>query len=104
VGGGFEEAGLDGVGAAESAFFVAEELAFDEIFRKSGAIDIDEGTLFAGRELVDGAGDQFLADAAFAGDQNDRVGSGNLLDFFESALHGAGGYDRGHSQKVELLD
>ena len=39
--GKFKETGLGGIGAAEGAFFVSEEFAFDEVLGKGCAIDID---------------------------------------------------------------
>ena len=57
-------------GAGEGAFLVAEELAFEERLGEGGAVEADEGSFAAGAGVVDGAGDEFLADAAFAADQD----------------------------------
>ena len=43
---------------------------------------------FAGAEVVEGAGDEFLAGSAFAGDEDGYVGGGDLLDEAEDLAHG----------------
>ena len=40
--------------------------------------------------VVDGACDEFLAGAAFAGDHNRRVGARDAADHFENLLHRGG--------------
>ena len=66
--------------AGEGAFFVAEEFAFDEVFGDGGAVDLDEGSAGAGALAIEGAGDQFLAGAAFAGDEDGGLGAGDFAD------------------------
>ena len=56
-------------GAGEGALLVAEQDAFDEIFRDGAAVDGDERLAGAIAFALDGARDQLLADAAFAFDQ-----------------------------------
>ena len=58
------------VRAGERALHVAEQFGFQQRLRKRAAIDGDERRLRAGAIFVDGAGDQFLAGAALAGDQH----------------------------------
>src|SRR5690349_8302963 len=41
--GEFEQAGLRRISAAERAFLIAKQFAFDQIFRQSSAIDIHPG-------------------------------------------------------------
>ena len=66
---------------------MAEELAFEQFGRKSGAVHLDERPLAARRARVDGAGHQFLADAAFAPDEHGDVAVGNLIDDRGNRLH-----------------
>ncbi len=61
-------------GAGEGALLVAEQLGFQQVLRDRGAVDGDEGLFGAGRASMDVAGEDFLAGAAFAGDQNRGVG------------------------------
>ena len=77
---------LDGR-AGERAFFVAEQFAFQKLFGNRGAIDGEKRLRRAVAVMIDRAGYQFLARAAFAGDERGRVGCGNLADEFENALH-----------------
>ena len=57
-----------------------------------------KGLVLARRELVDGAGDQLLAGAAFAGDENRGGAGGDQLDEAEDLLH----FGRGADQGAEL--
>ena len=52
--------------AGERALFVAKQFAFEQGFGDGGAIDADVTRLAALAQSVQGAGDQFLAGAAFA--------------------------------------
>ena len=88
--GEFEAAGAAFDGTGEGAFFVAEEFAFDERFRHGGAIEGDEGAAGAGAEGVHGPGDEFLAGAAFAGDEDGGFAGGDLFDEGEDLAHGSG--------------
>src|SRR5262249_29439739 len=72
-------------GAGEGALLVAEQLALQESRRNGRAIELDEGPLPARAEVVQGAGDEFLARARFAADQHGGVGGGDGLDLFQDA-------------------
>ena len=74
-------------GAGERAFFVAEQFAFEELFRNRGAIHRKKRLRRAVAVMINRAGNEFLAGAAFAGDERGRVGGGNLADELEHALH-----------------
>ena len=74
---------VDGTG--EGAALVAEEFGFEKTGRNGGAIHFDEGTLFARAEIVDGAGDDFLAGAGFAEDENGAAGGSDELDLGHDA-------------------
>ena len=84
-------AGADGAG--KGAFFVAEELGFDEGFRNGAAGNGDERLVGARAQVVNGAGDEFLAGAAFAGDQHRGVEVGDAADQLINALHLRAGAD-----------
>src|SRR5262249_41823158 len=61
------------IGAGETTLRVAEELGFEERFRKSGAVHGDERTCGAGRSRMHVARDKVFPDAALAGDEDLRV-------------------------------
>ena len=69
-GGTLEPAGLLAVGAGEGAALVAEELALDQALGQCPAIDPDERAGRATRVAVQRGGDQLLAGAALADDQD----------------------------------
>ena len=54
------------LGAGERAFFVAVELAFDQLRREQRAADLDVGELAAVGVAMDGRGQQVLAHARLA--------------------------------------
>ena len=56
--------------AGESAAFVAKQFRFQKAGRNGSAIDFDESALAARAQIVNGAGDEFLAGAGFAEDQH----------------------------------
>src|SRR5690606_6766055 len=80
AGGLLEEARLVELGAREGALHVAEELALEERLGEGAAVDGDEGAVRAVGVRVDGAGDQLLAAAALALDEDRRVGRRGALD------------------------
>jgi hypothetical protein len=63
----FEAAELALDRAGESAALVTEEFALHEIWRKTGAIDLQKGCIAAGTEFVDEAREMVFASATFAG-------------------------------------
>ncbi len=66
---------------------MAEEFAFEQVLRDGRAIDRDVGLVDADAVLVDRARDEFLAGAAFAGDENGRAGRRDLADELVDLLH-----------------
>ena len=74
--------------AGESALFVAEELALDEILRDGRAVDLDERPVGPGALAIDGPRHQLLAGAAFTLDEHRGLGSGDFTDEVAKALHG----------------
>ncbi len=47
---------------------MSEEFAFEKGLGESAAVNGDQGVKFAGAGVMDGAGDEFFAGAALAGD------------------------------------
>ena len=88
-----ELAGLGGLRAGESAFLVAEQLALHQVFGDGGAVDLHQRPVAARRVEMDGAGDQVLADAAFAGQQHGGARGRHALDGGEDLLHGGAAAD-----------
>ena len=96
--GGLFEAALGAVhGASEGAAFVAEEFAFDELAGDCGHVDGDEGAGAAAAVVVEGAGDEFLAGAAFAVDHDGEVGGGEAGDGAVDLLHCDAATDEGEA-------
>ena len=63
-------------GTCKGALLVTEELAFEQVGGKGGAIDFDERTISSHTAVVDCGGNEFLSCAGFAEDQN-RSGDGS---------------------------
>ena len=82
----FAYTGLGGTG--EASFFMAEEFTLQEAFRNGGTIDGQKGVFRARAVLINGASHQFLACAAFSGDQDGGIGAGQLTNQLEDLLHG----------------
>ncbi len=87
---GADDAEVIAVGAGERAAPMAEQLALEQVARHRGAVERDERLLRARREVVDGAGEDFLAGAAFAGDQDRDVGSRDLACGRHHVAHPSG--------------
>src|SRR6266853_2772845 len=68
--GRLQQALLGTKSTGESAFFVAEQFAFDEGWDERSAVYGNKGKVGHGAAEVKGAGDQFLAGSAFAGNQD----------------------------------
>src|SRR5579885_1316079 len=84
--GGLEQADLVLSGPGEGALFVAEQLAFEQVFRQRAAIDRQKAPVGALGTEVDGARDQLLAGARLAGDQHARIGARDLFHHPENLL------------------
>ena len=69
--------------ARKSAFDVPKELAFEQVFGVSAAIDDDEWIFGSIRLSMDFLGDEFFARARFAFDDDGGVGGRN---FFENPV------------------
>jgi hypothetical protein len=56
-------------GAGECAEFVAEELAFHQIWRKAGAVNFQKRSVATGAKFMDEARQMVFAGSAFAADE-----------------------------------
>ena len=86
--GDLELAAPIGDGAGERAAHVAEQLAFDQLFRNGGAVDLDEGRAPAPAQRVDRPRDQLFAGAVFAVNQHAAVGRRGHGDLLAELPHG----------------
>src|SRR5581483_2127235 len=86
--GEFESAFALGDGAGEGTFFVPEEFAFDEVLGDGGAVELDERGGGALALAMERAGDEFLAGAALALDEDGGLGAGDLADELAEIFHG----------------
>ena len=91
--GGFEAAGAVVDRAGERAADVAEELAFEQAFAERAAVDADERAVAALAEVVDGVGDEFLAGAGFAEQQDRRAAASHLAREARNFDHRTAGAD-----------
>ncbi len=75
-----EESGVGLHRRREGTAHVAEKLALEQHLRNRAAVDRDEAAVMARAGGVNGAGDQVLPDAAFAGDQHVTRRAGRQRD------------------------
>ena len=73
--------------AGERALLVAEELRLDQVLRNRRAVDLDERALGAQAAQVQRVGDQFLAGAVLALDQDVGVARRHRFDELEELAH-----------------
>ena len=77
------------VGGGESAFFVAEHLAFEEVIGDGSAVDRDERAGGAGRSLVEHLRGELFARAGLAGNEDVQRRAGHVANeapgFFDGA-------------------
>src|SRR5689334_10305944 len=82
---------LRGGRACKRAFLVAEEFSFEQLARKPGAVEIDEGFFSARTILVQPAREHAFAGSSFTENQNRTLSRKDLLGlFFQRANRGAG--------------
>src|SRR5581483_4942737 len=82
-----EAADPPAVGARERALLVTEELRLEERLRHGGAVHLDERPARPLALRVDRVGDDLLAGAALALDEDRRLAAGRGLDDAPDALH-----------------
>ena len=93
------------IGTGEGPFDMAEELAFEQAFGKSAAIDPDIGARGAGAKLMDRAGDQLFARARFAGQQHGGRSPGHQAGESGDLQHGrAGSNDPGQASRAHRIN
>ena len=85
--GDFKQSRLGRRGAGKGSFFVAEQFAFQEVFRHGGTVDNDQGPICAAAFLMDGPCRQFLARAAFTLNQNGFITRSDPVDQPKNAPH-----------------
>ena len=77
------------LGVGEGALDVAEELALEDALGEAAGVDGDQRLSTAVRDGVQQLGDDALAGAVLAGDQDVGVGWADPLDQVQDRLHGA---------------
>src|ERR1035438_6297335 len=82
-----------GNGAGEGAFFVAEHLTLQQAGGNGGAVELDEGALAARAQVVDGTGEEFLAGAGFAVDEDRGIGGRDGFHLLQDSIQGAAAAD-----------
>src|SRR5262249_8894978 len=82
-----EQAAPIAMRVGETAAHVAEEFRFEEALRDAGAVDRQHRLARAMAALVDQSGEQFLADAALAADQNLRFTRRDVLRLLDEVSH-----------------
>src|SRR5579883_889609 len=91
--GRLKQPGARAEGAGEGALLVAEQFAFDQGGNEGAAVDGDEGAAGERSAEVDGAGDQFLAGAAFAGNEHRGASVFEARNHAQHVLDLGGGAD-----------
>lgn len=75
----------------ERSFHMAEEFRLQEILIEAGAVDLHEFPRCTETRLIDGLGEQFLAQFGFAADHHVSVWRRHILDEIVEASHGQRG-------------
>ena len=83
-----KQSGLIGSGMGKRTFFIAEELAFQDVLRYRRAVDGHKRAAAALAELVNGLGGQIFPRAGLPCYQDSVVGFGQHLDGLKHPLHG----------------
>ena len=86
--GSLEEADVIGVCPRKGALDVPEEFALEEFAGDGRAVDLDERAVLVAAVFVDFAGDEFLARAGLANDEDKGIRFGHGHDLFFDALNG----------------
>ena len=89
--------------AGEAAAPVAEQLAVGQLARGRGAVVGQKHRRAAQRADVNGARDELLAGAAFAGDQHGQLVALQSLNLLDHAHHGGAGAQESRQQRLERL-
>ena len=97
----FEPAHALGNRSSEGAFFVPEQLAFQQRFRNRSAVDFDDRSGGARTPGVDHIGQHFFADPAFATDQDPAFRRGDQRSIVKNRLRERTGGD--HAGRHHLV-
>ena len=87
--GRFQPAALVAIGAREAAPDVSEQLGLEQGIGHAGAVDADQRRVTPRAALVNDARDDFLADAAFAGDQHLGIAARGAVSLVQNVSRGA---------------
>ena len=101
--GGLEAPGAVLDGAGERAVHVAEQLAFQQILAQRPAIDAHKRSARPIAQLVDGRGDQLLAGAGLAQQQDRGVAARDTSRRAIHLLHGRAGADNAGDRRPALV-
>ncbi len=74
-------------GAGEGALLVTEELGLQQGLGQGGTVELDEGAVPAAAQVVDGPGDDLLAGAGLAPQQDSGLARRGLVHIGEHLLH-----------------
>src|SRR5205807_7466940 len=85
----FEASNATQFGPGEGTALVTEEFAFQQGLRDGGTVDGNKGAIGAIAVLIDRTGDQFLAGARLAADENVNRLGGDAANLLVDCLHGA---------------
>lgn len=96
-----EEAGLSSIGAAECAFLVSEELAFNKVLRKGAAVHVDPWQIAAKRMMMHCARNEFFARSGLTNDQHGRIVMRNPFDHLKQSSHGFAAKYRLNSRQLQ---
>ena len=99
----FDLADAPFLGAGEGARLVAEELAVEQGFGHAAAVDGNEIAVPARAQIVQAAGDQFLAGTGFAVDQDVGSAAGQAGQAVAQLLHTRRAADQLAFEQVTLL-
>ncbi len=88
--GHLEAADAVGLGVGEGSADVAEEFALEEVFAEAAHVDTDERASGPRTGGVKGGGDQTLAGAILARDEDGGVAGADALDEVQHGSHGGG--------------
>src|SRR5215467_9851962 len=99
----FEAPRLLGDRPRKGSLFVPEKLALQQTERYRGTIQLDEGSLPAPAQIVDGARNEFFAGSRLAQDQDARIRRGDYGHQVENGLQGGAIADDSPKLRTKLV-
>jgi hypothetical protein len=85
--GQFDQSGLHGIRTAERTLLIAKQLAFQEVFGKCGAVEINKRVAGAWRKMMDGARHELFAGSSLPINQHGRSAFCHALHQGEELAH-----------------